>query len=147
MRLSTRTRYALRAVAELASRGTGRNEDVKPIPLGDLARRQGIPEQYLRQIFLILKRAGLVQAVRGKSGGYLLGRAPDKITSLDVIEAMGEKIEPVFCVEDPTQCTRASVCPTHALWRELADTVRDTLSATTVAGLAEAGFRPGVPAS
>lgn len=137
MKLSTRARYALRAAAELALRKVAGNGGTRPVPLAAIAKRQGISEQYLRQIFMPLKRAGIVRAVRGKRGGYLLGREPGEISALEVVRAMGEKLEPVFCVGRPSSCRRASECPTHPLWCKLADAMREALATTTVGQLAE----------
>ncbi|MHC4251972.1 MAG: RrF2 family transcriptional regulator [Planctomycetota bacterium] len=137
LKLSTKARYGLRATAELALRKVVENGGTRPVPLSSIAKRQGIPEQYLRQIFMPLKRAGIVKAVRGKNGGYLLGRKPEKISALDVVRAMGELLEPVFCVGTPSKCRRVGECPTHPLWCKLADAMRQALSTTSVAQLAE----------
>lgn len=137
MKLSTRARYGLRAVVELALRGAYNGSPVKPVPLSQVSKRQGIPEQYLRQLFARLGRAKIVGAQRGRSGGYFLARLPERISALDVIEALGEKSEPVFCVRNPKECRRASECPTHPLWCRLADLMKEALTMTTVAQLAE----------
>jgi len=137
LKLSTKARYGLRATAELALRKVAEKGGPRPVPLSAIAKRQDIPEQYLRQIFMPLKRAGIVKAVRGKNGGYVLGREPGKISALDVVRAMGERLEPVFCVGRPSGCRRVGECPTHPLWCKLADAMREALSTTTVAQLAE----------
>lgn len=151
MKLSTRTRYGLRAVAELALRGAWKDAPEvppsgssgspgasgRPVPLAAIAKRQGISEQYLRQIFMRLRRAGIVAGVLGKSGGYLLARDPGLISALDVVRALGEQIEPVFCVRAPSRCRRVRECPTHPLWARLGDLLKEALSTTTVAELAE----------
>jgi len=153
VKLSTRTRYGLRAVAELALRGAWKGAPEapasgssgsprerargKPVPLAAIAKRQGISEQYLRQIFMRLRRAGVVAGVLGKSGGYLLARHPELISALDVARALGEQIGPVFCVRAPSRCRRVRECPTHPLWAKLGDLLKEALSATTVAQLAE----------
>ena len=143
MKLSTKARYGLRATAELALRKIAGNGTTRPVPLTEIAKRQGIPEQYLRQIFMPLKRAGVVKAVRGKNGGYLLARSPEEITALKIVQAMGEELGPVFCVGTPSACRRVSECPTHPLWCKLADAVREALRTTTVAQLAEMCPRRG----
>jgi Rrf2 family iron-sulfur cluster assembly transcriptional regulator len=159
VKLSTRTRYGLRAVAELALRGAWkgapeapasgksgsalarlpvrRQTGGRPVPLAAIAKRQGISEQYLRQIFMRLRRAGVVRGVLGKSGGYLLARDPGLTSALDVVRALGEQIDPVFCVRAPSRCRRVKECPTHPLWAKLGDLLKEALSATTVAELAE----------
>jgi len=136
LKLSTKTRYGLRATAELALRGSATNGDARPVPLSAIAKRQGISEQYLRQIVMPLKRAGIVRAVRGKRGGYMLAREPGEITALDVVRAMGERLDLVFCVGKPSACERRKECPTHPLWSRLAEAMRRELSETTVAQLA-----------
>ena len=147
MKLSTRARYGLRATTELALLREGLDGEAKPVPLARIAKRQGIPEQYLRQIFLSLRRAGIVRAVRGTSGGYLLGREPVDISARDVVRAMGERLEPVFCIREPSECERAAECPTRPLWSKLARAMETALSTTTVAQLAETCPGKGCPAS
>jgi len=118
-------------------RGCGSDGDARPVPLSAIAKRQGISEQYLRQIVMPLKRAGIVKAVRGKRGGYLLARGAGDITALEVVGAMGERLEPVPCVGGPSTCKRAGECPTRPLWRGLAEAMRRELSQTTVAQLVQ----------
>ena len=137
MKLSTRARYGLRAVVELALRGAYEGSAVNPVPLSQVSKRQGIPEQYLRQLFTRLRRARIVSAERGRSGGYFLARLPERISAMDVIEALEEKVEPVFCVRRPKECRRTSECPTHPLWCKLSDLMKEALTMTTVARLAE----------
>jgi len=137
LKLSTKARYGLRATAELALRHSGADGDLHPVPLSAIAKRQGISEQYLRQIVMPLKRAGIVKAVRGKRGGYLLARGSGEITALEVVTAMGELMEPVFCVGAPSKCKRVAECPTHPLWSRLAESLREALSSTSIAQLAE----------
>ena len=84
-----------------------------------------------------LNHANIVEAVMGRRGGYLLAREPERISALDVARALGEEIEPVFCVRTPSRCRRVKECPTHPLWARLADVLKEVLSATTVAQLAE----------
>ena len=143
MKLSTKARYGLRATAELALRKIAGNGNTRPVSISTIAKRQGIPEQYLRQIFVPLKKAGIVEAVRGKSGGFLLARGPEEISALEVVQAMGEELGPVFCVSEPGACERVSECPTHSLWCKLGDAVRKALETTTVKELAEMCPRRG----
>ncbi len=143
MKLSTRTRYGLRAAVELALRGAWKGSDTRPVPLASVAKRQGISEQYLRQIFMHLNHANIVEAVQGRSGGYLLARKPELVSALDVVKALGEEIEPVFCVRRPSKCRRVRECPTHPLWAKLGDLLKEALSTATVARLAERCPRRG----
>ncbi len=132
MRLSTVGRYALRAMVDLACHATE-----GPVPRYEIAARQEVSEQYLAQLFLKLKHAGLVESVRGPGGGYLLAAAPDEITAGDVLRAVEETLAPVFCVADDEDavCHRADGCPTHWLWQRLGAAIRLTLDSVTLAEL------------
>jgi len=107
-----------------------------PVPLSRIVKRQGIPEPFLRQIFHALRRAGLVEAVMGKNGGYRLGRDPSHVTAYEVARALGDDMVPVACVSRPEVCCRVRGCPTRALWSRVADMLRRALSSTTIDQLA-----------
>ncbi|MFL7808505.1 MAG: RrF2 family transcriptional regulator [Anaerolineae bacterium] len=132
MRLSTVGRYALRAMVDLACFGTD-----GPVPRYEVAARQEVSEQYLAQLFLKLKHAGLVDSVRGPGGGYLLARGAGTITAGEVLRAVEETLAPVFCVgdEEDMSCPRADGCPTHWLWERLGETIRQTLDSVTLSEL------------
>jgi Rrf2 family protein len=138
MKLSTRARYALRAATELALRGAwqGNGSEAAVVSLTQVADRQGIDVQYLRQIFARLRRSGVVKSIHGRSGGYLLARAPERINALEILDAMGEDVGPVECVGKPSKCKRVKECPTHPLWCRLAESYKSVLNSTTVAQLA-----------
>jgi Rrf2 family protein len=136
MKMSTRARYGLRAMVDLAARGAWRGASGRTVPLSLIGRSQGIPEQYLRQIFLALKRGGLVEAVMGKDGGYRLVRPPVRISAYDVVRALGEAIVPVPCVRNRSVCCRVKRCPTHDLWCRVALLMKTAMVSTTVAQLA-----------
>jgi Rrf2 family transcriptional regulator, cysteine metabolism repressor len=115
--ITSKSPYAVKALAELArSGGDG------PVPIGELARRRGIPVQFLEQLFAVLRRAGVLRSQRGVKGGYLLAREPADITVLEVVElldgAVGRDAEGVFA--------------------EAAGACRDVLARTTIADVAEA---------
>jgi Rrf2 family protein len=132
MRLSTVGRYALRAMVDLACYGRD-----GPVPGYEIAARQEVSEQYLAQLFLKLKHAGLVESVRGPGGGYLLALAPEEITAGDVLRAVEEMLAPVYCVgdEEDMVCGRVDGCPTHWLWQRLAEAIRQTLDSVTLTAL------------
>lgn len=132
MRLSTAGRYALRAMADLSRHGGG---DL--VPRLDIAERQAVSEQYLAQLFVRLRRAGLVESVRGPSGGYRLARPADGITAGDVLRAVEETLEPVFCVDEARgeSCPRVDGCPTRWLWSELGDAINQVLDGVTLSEL------------
>jgi Rrf2 family protein len=108
-----------------------------PVPRYEIAARQEVSEQYLAQLFLKLKHAGLVDSVRGPGGGYLLALPPEDITAGDVLRAVEETLAPVFCVGDEQDavCHRVDGCPTHWLWQRLGETIRETLDSVTLAEL------------
>jgi Rrf2 family protein len=148
MRLSTKTRYGVRAVFDIAYH----NQDQPGVAAQakDIARREEIPLRYLEQIFQDLKRAGLVESKRGPRGGYYLKREPAEITLGDVVRALQGPIEEMFVVEDdearaarPVQVTSRHV--TAALWKELADHVTHWFDAVSIADLVKRGETLGLP--
>ena len=136
LKMSTRVRYGLRAAVELARRGAWRGSGGSSVPLMEIMRSMRVPEPYLRQIFFALKKAGLVEAVMGKFGGYRLARSPDRITAYDMIRGLGEEIAPVPCVKPCEGCAHIRECPTHPLWRQLTGMLKKTMTLTTIGHLA-----------
>ena len=134
MRLSTRGRYALRAMIDLALRaGQG------PVLRRDIAERQEVSAHYIEQLFVKLRRARLIESVRGPGGGYVLAKAADQIRAGDVIRVVEGPIALVHCV-DPEQelaCDRVDSCVTHLLWKELSEKVEEVLDSVTLADLSE----------
>jgi Rrf2 family protein len=110
-----------------------------PARCAEIARRQEVSDQYLSQLFLKLKRAELVQSIRGPGGGYVLARNADEISAGDVLRAVDETLEPVYCVDENPQdtCPRVDGCPTHWLWAKLGDAISDVLDSVTLAELCQ----------
>ena len=135
IRLSTKTRYGLRALLYMADRYDGE----RAIPIGEIAREQGVSEKYLEQLFLILRRNGLVRSVRGAQGGYLLGKPPDDTTIAEVVDALEGDIAFADCLSEGG-CRNRGTCPTHKLWSRLKESIDDILEDTTLADLL--GERP-----
>lgn len=138
MRLSTRGRYGMRAMVDLAATG-----GAEPVSLKDISKRQGISVDYLEQLLRRLRKAGLVRSVRGPRGGFLLAREPGQITLWEILVALERDITPVYCVDEEVllrpgrkSCGRAGECPTHALWAGLARQMRVFLEANTLQDLA-----------
>ena len=132
MRISSKGRYGLRAMIELASQdGKG------PVLLKDVAEAQGLPLGYLEQIISPLRKAGLVRSFRGARGGYQLARAPEQINALEIVEALEGPLAPLDCVTEPRACDRAPGCAARDLWCRLHRAMADTLSRTTLAQLVE----------
>lgn len=132
MKISTRGRYALRLMLDLAVYSDG-----TPISLRDVAKRQGISDKYLEQIVTPLSRAGLVRSVRGASGGYLLTRRPEEYTVGDILRQVEGDLAPVECATDAEFCQRCNECVTVALWKEIHRAVSQVVDNTTLADLVE----------
>jgi Rrf2 family iron-sulfur cluster assembly transcriptional regulator len=106
------------------------------VAVGDIARRQEIPLNYLEQLFARLRRGNLVKSVRGAQGGYVLARPADEITVAEIVRALGEPIAFGDCQTD-AGCRNAPRCPTYGLWRRLKDSVDGILENTTLGDLAQ----------
>ena len=130
MKLSTKGRYAVMAMVDLAAQSAG-----KPIALSDIAERQEISLSYLEQLFAKLRRGGLVKSVRGPGGGYLPSRPPEEIRIADIILAVDEPIRATRCTPgQPFGCrSNKSRCATHDLWEELGNQIYLYLSSVTLA--------------
>jgi Rrf2 family transcriptional regulator, cysteine metabolism repressor len=131
MKISTKIRYGMRAMIELA-----RNKGGDPVMIGFIARKQDLSEKYLEQLFTLLRNGGLVKSERGAKGGYRLAKDPDDITALEIFEAMNGPLELVDCSKNPTSCRRSSECETIDLWQELNEKIRAVLSSKTLFELA-----------
>ena len=129
--ISTRGRYALRVMIDIAE-----NSDGKYVRLDEIAKRQEISEKYLESIVVLLTRANFLIGVRGKGGGYKLVKSADKYTVKDILEATEGSLSPVACLKDDSfNCPRQSFCKTLPLWKGLEKTVGDYLSSITLADL------------
>jgi len=126
LKLTTKTRYGVRAVFDIAYHSRGNATQAK-----DIARRQNIPQRYLEQIFQELKRAGLVDARRGPRGGYYLRRSPEEIRLSDLVRALQGPIEGFFAIDDEPHEVHAS------LWRDMARKVAACFDEVTVRDLCE----------
>jgi len=130
MKLSTRTRYGLRAMVELAAYGSS-----GPLMVRKIAEKQKISKKYLDIIFTSLKLAGLVRAIRGATGGFLLTRSPEEIRVSQIVEALEGALAPVECCQNPDLCDRSHVCAAHRLWQRLETAIRETLDEMSLADL------------
>jgi Rrf2 family transcriptional regulator, iron-sulfur cluster assembly transcription factor len=133
MKLSSKGRYAVMAMVDLAS-STRQNPRARPVPLADIASRQEISLSYLEQLFGKLRRGGLVKSVRGPGGGYLLARGAEQIRVADVILAVDEPIKATRCRDgSPKGCLKQQGrCLTHDLWEELGHQIRLFLSSVSL---------------
>jgi Rrf2 family cysteine metabolism transcriptional repressor len=117
--ITTKSPYAVRALAELARRGQG-----TPVPIGEIARAREIPVQFLEGLFATMRRAGLLQSQRGMKGGYTFARAPAEITVLEVVELLEGELGADAAANGP-------------VWEDAVEAVRGVLGATTIAEVAE----------
>ena len=127
MQVSTKSRYAIRAMIELAL-----HYEEGPLQLREIARRQALSEKYLEQIMHPLRTKGLVYSQKGSRGGYFLARPPAEITVYDIVTTMEGTITPVPCVDNPQVCDRLDICVTRTVWCRLNDAVTSELSSQTL---------------
>lgn len=134
MKISTKGRYALRLMVDLAIHDRGR-----PISLRDVAERQQLSDKYLEQIVTPLARVGLVRAIRGAGGGYRLTRRPEEYTVGEILRVLEGNLAPVSCVDldDTCRCGRADRCVTVEVWREIQAAVSGVVDHLTLADLVE----------
>jgi Rrf2 family cysteine metabolism transcriptional repressor len=132
MRLSTKGEYASRAMLELA-----RNYERRPLHIRDISKVQNIPQRFLEQILLQLKRAGYLRSKKGPDGGYYLSKAPAQITVAEVIRVMDGPLAPIDCVSVTAHevCPHERTCSLRWLWKDVRDAVAEILERTTLADL------------
>jgi Rrf2 family protein len=132
MKLSTRTRYAVRAIIELAQ-----NDSNRPLQLKIIAQRQDISVKYLEQLMAILRSAGFVRSIRGSKGGYLLARAPNQIKLNEVLHRLEGTVSTVECVENEDYCSRSADCASRYLWVQVEQAIEKVLEAITLQDLVD----------
>ena len=132
MKLSTRTRYGIRAIIELAEHyGDG------PLQLRIIAKDQVVSVKYLEQLMAMLKSAGIVRSVRGSKGGYVLAKSPEQIKVSDCFECLEGSVITTECVEDESYCERTNDCIARQLWTEVQKTVMGVLQSMTLQNLVD----------
>ena len=133
MKISTKGRYALRLMLDLAVYNTG-----EPISLKDGAKRHNISEKYMEQIISVLNKAGFVRGIRGAQGGYLLSRAPKDYTVGMILRLTEGELAPVACVgQNPIDCERRSSCVTVRIWEKLYDAISEVVDNITLQDLVD----------
>ncbi len=130
MKLSTRSRYGVRLLADLAL-----HHEEAPIRLHDISKRQDLPVKYLEQIIRGLKKEGIIKSVRGGKGGYLLNMPPEEITFGKVIRIFETQAELVKCVVDPSKCKRADDCIFRNVWKKGTDAFLSVFDSITLADI------------
>ncbi len=134
MRLSTKGRYGLKAMFDLAM-----NYGENPVSLTTIAARQGVSVNYLEQLISPLRKAGFVRSVRGAQGGYLLNVKPDEITVKDVLETLEGPLAPTDCVKDEndSSCDNASYCVTRLIYEKMKESIDQVVSSITLQDMIE----------
>lgn len=132
MKLSTRSRYGLRAMMVLAM-----HRSDEPVMTKEIAERQNLPATYLEQLMLTLRKAGLVVATRGAKGGYLLSRDPNQITLAEIVEALEGPLDIAECADVPNCCQDPSACALKNVFDAANKALYEVFSSVTIADLAE----------
>ena len=133
MKISTKGRYALRLLLDLAEHNTG-----TPVRMKEIATRQNISEKYLEQIVGILNKAGYVQSIRGAQGGYLLTKEPSEYTAGMILRLAEGSIAPVSCVGTEAEvCEKRGACVSAMLWQKMNDAVNEVVDNTTLQDLVD----------
>lgn len=131
MMISTKGRYALRVMVDLAGQ-----QNTEYIPLKEIAKRQNISQKYLESIMSILSKNGFIDALHGKGGGYRLNRAPADYKVGDILRLTEGTLAPVSCLEEgATPCEQAATCPTLPMWAKLNTMITDYLDGVSIAEL------------
>ena len=130
MKISTKGRYALRVMIDLAS-----NDNGKYISLKDIALRQGISNKYLEQIISLLNKAGYLDVARGQAGGYRLSKKPKEYIVGDILRATEGDLAPIYCLTEEGSCIRKNDCKTYSFWKGLDDTINEYIDSKTLEDL------------
>lgn len=131
MKISTKGRYALKVMIELAKS----EEEDQFISVRDLAKRQGISIKYLEQIISLLNKAGYLSVLRGASGGYKLLKKPEEYYIGDILKATEGELSPTYCLTAQGKCSSKSTCETYAFWEGLDEVVNEYVNSKTLADL------------
>ena len=130
MKLTTKGRYATRAMLDLAL-----HRDEGAVLVRDIARRQEVSEKYLKQLLAPLKAAGLVRTIRGARGGLTLAKPPSEIKLIEIVQVMEGSMAPVECVDDAQICSRSDSCVTRQVWTEMKEATDKVLESTNLQDL------------
>ena len=132
MRVSTKGRYAIRVIIDMAENGESEFH-----PLHNLAERQGLSEKYLEAILGVLVKNNVLEGARGKGGGYKIAKPVSELTVWEILSVIETSMSPVECVDnDKNGCDRADFCPTLPMWKDLAKIIKDYFTGITIEQLA-----------
>lgn len=134
MKLSTKGRYGLRALIDLA-----RYSETEPVSIGSIAERQNLSERYLEQLMSRLKKAGLVRSIRGAGGGYVLAKDAGEISVGDVLRALEGNLNPVECAgfSEDEECAASGGCVTKYVWKRINESINKTVDEIMIDALVE----------
>jgi len=135
MKISTRTRYGMRAILEIALAYKAGKAD--PLQIKVIAERQNISNKYLEQLIAIIKFAGLVRSIRGPHGGYVLAKSPEDIKLSEIFRVLEGPVFTVECVENKEACASFADCITRRLWIEVNDAILNVLTNKTLQDLVD----------
>ena len=130
MKISTKGRYALRVMIDLAL-----NSNENFIALKEIAKRQDITVKYLEQIVALLNKAGFLETARGNAGGYKLAKEPKDYIVGDILRATEGDLAPIFCLTEDGVCQRKQICKTYSFWKGLDDVINDYIDSKTLEDL------------
>lgn len=130
MKISTKGRYALRVMIDLAL-----NSNEKYITAKEIAERQGISNKYLEQIIAMLNKAGYLETARGNTGGYKLARRPNEYVVGDILKATEGDLAPIDCITEEGKCKRQKKCKTYPFWKGLDDVINEYVNGKTLEDL------------
>ena len=133
MRITTRGRYALRATLALSLLG----KEGRPVPVSDLSEYEDISPVFLEQIFFRLRKAGIVDSVRGANGGFYFARPPESLPARAILLAAGEDLGDAPCDKHAVSCDRVDCCPSHRVWGDLNTLMNNYLESLTLTSILE----------
>ena len=134
MKISTKGRYGLRALIDLAQ-----YSEIEPVSINSIAMRQGISERYLEQLMTLMKKAGLIKSIRGAGGGYVLAKEIEDISVGDVLRALEGNLQPVECAafSQEGSCEVSGVCVTKYVWQRINESINKTVDEISLKQLVE----------
>ncbi|MBW1781939.1 MAG: Rrf2 family transcriptional regulator [Deltaproteobacteria bacterium] len=136
MKLSTRSRYGTRMMLDLAN-----HYEEGPVQIGDVAKREDISVKYLEQLIIPLKKASLIESVRGPKGGHMLAKPPEEITIGEIVRVLEGGMTLTQCIENPAVCEKSNDCLTRGIWEEATQVMYDALNASTLGKIIQAGHQ------
>jgi Rrf2 family cysteine metabolism transcriptional repressor len=139
MMISTRSRYALRALIDLVRHYNG-----TPVLLKDIAGREGISQRYLENIFTQLRTAGILKSSKGRNGGFYPARTPERICLLDIVESLENDTSVCSCIDEPGSCGRADSCVSRDAWVAVNKSFRRSLASVCLSDLVWEKEKPGM---